>query len=154
MRVIVSPQKCEAEDNRKESDASIYISFPVKNIHDSWSHMGILKLSSFKEQILHLILANRPRRYDHRKRRQRHTSCPVATARLSKSFSYLLNKAYVPTTYLSLFSLSIVDESVINYELIEALLETLCFDTEGSLDGAILVFLPGTLRARVGLGYG
>ena len=35
MRVIVSPQKCEAEDNRKESDASIYISFPVKNIHDS-----------------------------------------------------------------------------------------------------------------------
>ncbi|CAM9733911.1 unnamed protein product [Chrysoparadoxa australica] len=40
-------------------------------------------------------------------------------------------------------SLAVVDETIVNYELIEALLECICSTTT---DGAILVFLPGMME--------
>ena len=59
-------------------------------------------------------------------------------ARFSKS---ALRKMYYPKYSLStITSLSIVDESVINYELIAELLEHICLNNE---EGAILIFLPG-----------
>jgi len=58
--------------------------------------------------------------------------------RLSKS---TLKKRYYPKyDSKTIHSLSIVDESVINYELLAALIEHLTLSGE---DGAILVFLPG-----------
>ena len=53
-----------------------------------------------------------------------------------------LRKMYYPK-YSSqvIHSLSIVNESVINYELLAALLEKICQNED---EGAILVFMPGT----------
>ena len=64
------------------------------------------------------------------------------TGRPSKS---ALRKMYYPRGYDSkvIHSLSIVDESVINYELLADLLEHI---TENEDEGAILVFLPGMME--------
>ena len=60
------------------------------------------------------------------------------SGRLSKS---ALKKRYYPKyDSTTIHSLSIVDESIINYELLAALIEHLTLNGE---DGAILVFLPG-----------
>jgi hypothetical protein len=62
--------------------------------------------------------------------------------RWSKS---VLRKRYYPKyTSKVIHSLSIADEAVINYELLASLLEHI---SRNCADGAILVFLPGTLPA-------
>jgi ATP-dependent RNA helicase DHX36 len=63
--------------------------------------------------------------------------------RLSKS---ALRKLYYPKYRSSVIqSLSIVDETVINYELLADLLEHICLNKD---EGAILVFLPGMMEIQ------
>ena len=63
--------------------------------------------------------------------------------RLSKS---ALRKLYYPKYSSTVIqSLSIVDESVINYELLAELLEHICLNKD---DGAILVFLSGMMEIQ------
>lgn len=58
-------------------------------------------------------------------------------ARFSKS---ALRKMYSKYNSLTISSLAIVDESIINYELIAELVEHICLNND---EGAILLFLPG-----------